>query len=174
MHDYFHRLGMPRRFSIDATELERAYLAHSRAAHPDYHLAGSSSELHASQELSAELNTAYTTLRDPFTRAEHLLTLEGGPSATEHKQLPPAFLAEMLDAREEIEVARGNAPACDRLAEKFDSRFTAIMQEIADCFAKIATLAGDDSARVNLHTRVRGLLNAGKYIRGLIRDLNSD
>ncbi len=64
--DYFDRLGLPRRFSLDAAELERAYLARSRAIHPDYHLAGSDAELAASLELSAAVNEAYNTLRDPF------------------------------------------------------------------------------------------------------------
>src|SRR5438093_1246627 len=116
MQDHFHRLGLPRRFVVDAGELERAYLAHSRAVHPDFHLAGSSADLSASLELSAAVNEAYNTLRDPFARAEHLLTLEGGPSASEQKQMPPAFLAEMLDAREEIERARGNAAETERLS----------------------------------------------------------
>src|SRR5437764_6028977 len=101
MTDHFHRLGLPRRFVVDAGELERAYLARSRAVHPDYHLAGPSADLGASLELSAALNEAYNTLRDPFARAEHLLALNGAPSNGAHRQMPPAFLAEVLDAREE-------------------------------------------------------------------------
>src|SRR5262245_43621612 len=101
MSDAFRRLGLPRRFFLDAAELERAYLAHSRAVHPDYHGAGASADLEASLELSAGVNEAYNTLRDAFARAEHLLALEGGPSASASRQMPPAFLAEMLDAREE-------------------------------------------------------------------------
>ena len=58
--DHFHRLGLPRRFVLDAAELERAYLAHSRAVHPDYHLTGSSGDLNASLELSAAVNEAYS------------------------------------------------------------------------------------------------------------------
>src|SRR6476661_5951843 len=106
--NHYDRLGLPRRFVVDAGDLERAYLARSRAVHPDYHLAGPSADLGASLELSAALNEAYNTLRDPFARAEHLLALEGGPSAGEHRQMPAAFLAEMLEAREEIERARSN------------------------------------------------------------------
>src|SRR5215468_1083718 len=103
MTDHFHRLGLPRRFVLDAGALERAYLAHSRAVHPDYHLAGPSADLDASLELSAAVNEAYNILRDPFTRAEHLLALSGGPSAGEHRDMPMAFLVEMLDLREQIE-----------------------------------------------------------------------
>jgi molecular chaperone HscB len=174
MHDSFHRLGLPRRFVLDAGELERAYLAHSRAVHPDYHLTGASADLDASLELSAAVNEAYNTLRDPFTRAEHLLALEGGPSASEHKQMPPAFLAEMLDAREEIERLRGKPIETERLARQFAERFDALVGEIGGLFEKLEGLPPDDSGRANLRLRVRGLLNAAKYVRGLIRDLDTD
>src|SRR5689334_9428852 len=107
MDDHFDRLGLPRRFAVDAAELERQYLARSRAVHPDYHAAGAAGDLEASLELSAAVNEAYNTLKDPFARAEYLLRLEGGPTAAEHGQMPPAFLAEMLDLREQVEAARG-------------------------------------------------------------------
>lgn len=174
MQDAFHRLGLPRRFILNADELERAYLAHSRAVHPDFHLAGSSADLNASLELSAAVNEAYNTLRDPFNRAEHLLALEGGPTASEHKQLPPAFLAEMLDAREEIESARGKPAESERLGKEFAARFESLMSEVDAAFQKLETLPSNAAERANLLLRIRGLLNAAKYVRGLIRDLHSE
>ena len=174
MDDFFHRLGLPRRFAVDAGELERAYLARSRAAHPDYHLAGSSADLNASLELSAALNEAYNTLRDPLARAEHLLALEGGPSAAEHKQMPPAFLAEMLDAREEIEAARGKPAETDHLSRTFATRFDVTMNAVAAAFDQLATVAPGEAQRAELGLHIRGLLNSAKYIRGLIRDLEND
>ncbi len=172
--DCFHRLGLPRRFIVDAAELERAYLARSRAVHPDYHLAGSSAGLSVSLELSAAVNEAYNTLRDPFARAEHLLKLEGGPSAAECKQVPPAFLAEMLDAREEIETARGHATETERLEREFTARFDALLSDTAALFAQLATLPVEYAGCANLLVRIRGLLNAAKYIRGLVRDLSTE
>jgi molecular chaperone HscB len=174
MQDHFHRLGLPRRFSVDASELDRAYLARSRAVHPDYHLGGPSAELGASLELSAAVNEAYNTLRDPFARAEHLLALEGGPSASEQKQMPPAFLAEMLDAREEVERARGNAAETERLERGFTARFDALLAELSGLFEKVQGLPQGDANRANLLARARGLLNAAKYVRGLLRDLYSE
>jgi molecular chaperone HscB len=110
--DFFHRLGLPRRFALDPAALEREYLARSRAVHPDYHAAGPTADLAASTDLSAALNEAYTTLRDPFTRADYLLTLAGGPPAAEHKQVPQAFLAEMLELRERVEEVRAAGTTC--------------------------------------------------------------
>lgn len=172
MTDHFARLGLPRRFSLGADELERAYLARSRAAHPDYHLAGPAADLSASLELSAALNEAYSALRDPFARAEHLLALHGGPSAAEQKQVPPAFLAEMLEAREEVEAARGNEARSRALESAFVARFDTLMGEVAAHFAQLEALP--EAGRANLLAKVRACLNAAKYVRGLIRDLTAD
>src|SRR5688500_6957367 len=95
---HFERLGLPRRFRLDAAALERNYLARSREVHPDF-TGNDPASLHA----SAALNEAYATLREPFRRAEYLLGLAGGPSATEVKQMPAAFLEEMLELRMRIE-----------------------------------------------------------------------
>ena len=174
MQDHFHRLGLARRFAVDAAELERVYLARSRAVHPDYHLAGSSADLNASLELSAALNEAYNTLRDPFLRAEHLLALEGGPSAAEHKQVPPAFLAEMLEAREELEAAKGVPADTERLERAFTDRLDGVLGEAAAQLDRLPAHATDSPERANLLVRVRGQLNAARYLRGLIRDLDSE
>jgi len=172
MSDHFTRLGLPRRFAVDEAELEQQYLARSRAVHPDYHAGGPTADLAASLDLSAALNEAYTTLRDPFRRAEYLLTLEGGPTAAEQKQMPPAFLMEMLEARERIEEAKaGNNTCSARLAElqtEFQSRYDDLLADVGTRFAKLEANAD----RAKELVEIRSLLNAAKYVRGLIRDLN--
>jgi len=174
MPDYFERLGLPRRFSVDAAELERAYLMKSRAVHPDYHLAGSDADLATSLDASAGVNEAYSTLRDPFNRADYLLTLLGGPTASEHKQMPGAFLAEMLEAREQIEAARDNVAEIARLDAEFTKEFGDLIQQVEELFANVERLPETDPKRANLLPQIRGLLNAAKYIRGLLRDLHAD
>ena len=178
MEDYFTRLGLPGRFSLDASELERQYLARSRAVHPDFHLGGSTADLGASLELSAALNEAYNTLRDPFLRADYLLRLAGGPSAAEQKQMPPAFLAEMLEAREQVEEARAASSPCSgklvELQDEFAGRYEGLLAEVSQQFAKLDAMPVDAANRAKLLIEIRALLNASKYVRGLIRDLNAD
>jgi molecular chaperone HscB len=178
MSDHYDRLGLPRRFVLDAAELERQYLARSRAVHPDYHATGSSADLAASLELSAAVNEAYNTLRDPFTRAEYLLGLEGGPTAGEHKQVPPAFLAEMLEARERVEEVRAAGSPCGlaavELRDEFDAQYAAFLAAVAAGFAELEKLPPDDPKRADVRLRIRAQLNAAKYVRGLIRDLTAD
>lgn len=175
MSDHFDRLGLPRRFALDGAELERQYLARSRAVHPDFHSTSSAGDLAASLELSAAVNEAYNTLRDPFTRAEYLLLLEGGPTATEQRQVPPAFLAEMLELREQVEEARaGGEAAVTALATSFEARSAGLLGEITAAFTACEAAPPASAARVDLQLRIRGLLNAAKYVRGLIRDLHAD
>lgn len=174
MHDHFDRLGLPRRFALDAAQLEQHYLAQSRAVHPDYHADRPEAELTASTELSAALNEAYTTLKDPYRRAEYLLTLEGGPTAAEHKALHAGFLNEMLELRERIEEARGQPAALAQLESEFTARHDALMDEIAGRFNDYENHEDNDPIRPELRVQIRNLLNAAKYVHGLIRDLHNE
>src|SRR5262245_5530291 len=106
--DHFERLGLPRRFSVDMDAIEREYLARSRALHPDFHQLGTGGEQRASLELTAALNEANLTLRDPIRRAEYLLTLYGGPTGMQEKSLDQMFLMEMMDVREQLEEAKSS------------------------------------------------------------------
>ncbi len=164
--DHFERLGLPRRFSLDGAEVERQYLARSRALHPDFHQLGASGEQSASLEMTARLNEAYATLRDPFKRAEYLLTLKGGPTASEQKEMPPEFLEEILELRMAIaeleDVASKSA-----MDQKLKSRRQAMLDEVATDFAKLES--GSDRAK--LLKSLRQKLNALKYVQNLIRDL---
>ena len=159
MTDHYLRLGLPRRLALHLPDLESAYLSASRTAHPDYFSGGSLQEQEASEQLSADINEAYAVLKDPFRRAEHLLALHGGPSASEIKDIPPMFLMEMMEQRERIEAASE--------AEKqiIESELT---QQYSAVFTKLAPLF--EASPVNV-IAIRKELNAAKYLRGILRDL---
>ena len=156
--DHFERLGLPRRFSVDASDLERNYLARSREVHPDFH----SGDTDAVEDASAALNDAYATLRDPFRRAEHLLLLLGGPSAKDDKSLPPAFLMEMLELREVIETAKESPTEVARIEADLLARTDTLEQSLGTFFQEA-------DARIS----IRRELNCVRYLSGLLRDLHS-
>ncbi len=162
MTDAFERLGLPRRFSLDPAALEAAYLNRSRAVHPDFHHGGSGGEQAASEAMTAAVNEAYTTLKDPFRRAEHLLALLGGPTAADVKDIPPAFLMEMMELREEIE--RADAAGKARHEADAKKRLDAIFSGLPRLFEKVET-------NPLAPTVIRKELNAAKYLKGLLRDL---
>ncbi len=166
---HFERLGLPRRFALDPRELEREYLARSRELHPDFHQAGSSAQQAVSLEMTSRLNEAYTVLRDPFQRAEYLLKLEGGPAPGELKEMPPEFLEEMLELRMEIEELKMEAasPARSAMEKRLTERRETMLSEVGADFGKLA--AGGDKPAILQSIRRR--LNALKYVRNLLRDL---
>jgi molecular chaperone HscB len=170
---HFERLGLVRRFAIDPIKLERNYLARSRETHPDFH-----QQTRASMELAAALNDAYGVLKQPFRRAEYLLELEGGPSAAEHKEMSAAFLEEMLDLRMEIEDLRESADPDSApwlaMEQQLVARGELLQAELARRFAQYETLPPDASGRFGVLVQIRQVLNAAKYIQGLLRDLRAD
>ena len=115
--DYFAFLGLTRKLNIDAADLEQRFRTLSRQFHPDYFYNATPAERRASLEQSSYLNDAYRTLRQPISRIEYLLKLEGmapsGP-AEAAKQVPPALLEEVFELNEELDEIRdlrnGGAP----------------------------------------------------------------
>jgi molecular chaperone HscB len=163
---HFERLGLPRRFRLDAGELERQYLAKSRDVHPDF-----TGNDPASLSASAALNEAYANLRDPFRRAEYLLTVEGGPSASDVKQMPAEFLEEMLDLRMRIEeVKQDHGPARSAMEADLIRRREGLLNDAATRFERLT----ESTDRATVLTGVRQVLNATRFINGLLRDLREE
>ena len=159
MTDHFLRLGLPRRLALHLPDLESAYLAASRTAHPDYFAGGTAIEQEASEQLSSEINEAYTVLKDPFRRAEHLLALHGGPTASEVKDIPPMYLMEMMEQRERIEAASESDKAT--IEAELKVQYEAVFVKLAPMY---------EASPVNV-LAIRKELNAAKYLRGMLRDL---
>jgi molecular chaperone HscB len=141
--DFFSFLGLPRQLNIDAHELERNFRALSRKFHPDYYYNAPPQERLASLERSSYLNDAYRTLRNPASRIEHLLAIEGLPSATSEDsstgsgqaasagsgqggtaKVPPALLEEVFALNEqldEIREAREAGADPEQLRQRLDA-----------------------------------------------------
>ena len=107
--DYFSFLGLPRTLVIDANDLERRFRDLSRKFHPDCFYNASPTERLASLERSSYLNDAYRALRNPVSRIEHLLAIEGLPSAKSEEataKVPPSLLEEVFALNEELDEIR--------------------------------------------------------------------
>lgn len=107
--DYFAFVGLPRKLLIDPQDLERRFRELSRKFHPDYFYNATSAERLASLERSSYLNDAYRALKNPVSRIEHLLAIEGLPSARSEEgtaKVPPALLEEVFALNEELDEIR--------------------------------------------------------------------
>jgi molecular chaperone HscB len=147
--DYFSFLGLPRKLDIDQSDLEQRFRGLSRQFHPDYFFNAPPAERRASLERSSYLNDAYRTLKNPVSRLEYLLQLDGlaarGPEEAS-KQAPPALLEEVFALNEELDEIRdmrtSGAPA-DQLKARLEkargpieAKRAAHEAQLQDLFAK--------------------------------------
>jgi curved DNA-binding protein CbpA len=89
MTDYFALLNELRRPHLNAESLKKKFLALSAEAHPDKVQTSDPSQKEAAAKRFAELNSAYTTLKEPKDRLRHLLELEMGAKPRDLQQIPP-------------------------------------------------------------------------------------
>ena len=105
-------LGLPERYAIDSSRLERGYRDLQSQVHPDRFAASSESERRVAMQWAARANEAYRTLRDPVARARYLLQLRGYDTGEEtNTSMPPDFLMQQMERREEVAEARASGDA---------------------------------------------------------------
>lgn len=161
--------GMEPTWSVDESELKRRLRHIGRIVHPDFH-AGVPEQRALAEQNSACLNRSFEVLLDPFLRADWIVERLGGPNERDERQMPQAFLMEVMEWNEALDEAEGappNSPAranLDHLAQtlhdEHETRLTAIG-------TALTPLPEEDSDELR---RVRQDLNAVRYLaRALFR-----
>lgn len=111
--NHFEMFNLPAQFALDNADLQQRYRQLQQTLHPDRFANASERDRLLAVQRSAQLNDAYTTLREPLARAEYLLQLQGIDLAHEQTTLrDPEFLMAQMEWRERLaeieqELARG-------------------------------------------------------------------
>lgn len=168
--DYFTLLGMGRTFDLDERVLHEKFLALNRHSHPDFHTNDSPEVQQLSLRVSATVNDAYRTLKDPAARGNYLLDLLGGKNSSQDKSVPEGFLNTMMMMQEEIEDANadGDEQSIERVREVLQTQRDGLLRRIAGLFGQIAQAAACNAIRTDLLDEIRKQLNAVSYVRKLI------
>ena len=103
--NFFELLGLPARFDLDPSLIERAFFDRSKELHPDRFASAPAAERVAALSRSRALNDAYQTLKKPVGRAEYLLE-RAGVTIGDNERLDPVQIMEVMEAREELAEAR--------------------------------------------------------------------
>ncbi len=105
--DYFAFLGLPRKLRIDAGALETKFHQLSWKLHPDNFVNAGAQERELALQRSSQLNDAYRALREPISRVEYLLAIEGVRKEGQQKQqAPPELLEEVFELNESLDELR--------------------------------------------------------------------
>ena len=103
--DPFAILGLPARYDLDRTEIERKYRELQRTLHPDMHAQKGADERRENLERAVQVNEAYRMLSDDVRRAEAVLAVRG-IEPEENGVADQEFLMEVMELREGLMEAR--------------------------------------------------------------------
>jgi molecular chaperone HscB len=186
--DYFAIFDLPRKLSIEMDGLEKKFLQLSWKLHPDNFVNATERERELSLEKSSQLNDAYRVLRDPVSRVEYLLELEGARKEGEHKQkAPPELLEEVFELNESLDELReakssgGDLAALKARLEAAEKNFQEKLGEVdgqlqstAKEWDAGADAGVDEAARKKIMSRLNELLNRRSYIRNLVTNVRKE
>jgi molecular chaperone HscB len=160
--DHFARLGLERRFDLDAAELDRRYFGFQRNLHPDRFARRTARERAIAESQSASLNQAYETLKEPLARAAYLLELAGIRSAAAHAATvdDEELLTEAMENREALMDAE-TVDTVDALAAKALAAAIGCLKDMGQAFGD-----KDLEAANRLATRLRYWRKLGEEARG--------
>ena len=185
--DYFSFFGLPRKLVLDEAVLEREFYTLSRKLHPDVYSRATKREQAWSLEKTSQLNDAYRTLKDPITRTEYLLSLEGiqadeqsklateqaRAAGVEKKQaVPPELLEEAFELNMLLEEAKAGGVDDDLRAQLVATRaglavrLNAMQDELHAAWKQWD--GGDSEATAQMVD----VLNRRSYLRNLERDIH--
>lgn len=198
--DFFSFFGLPRKLNIDVAGLEREFYRLSRKLHPDLYARSTGQEQEWSLEKSSQLNDAYRTLKDPISRTQYLLKLEGvqleeqskaatdeaRASGQEKKQVvPPELLEEVFELNMQLQELRmgkqmgeADAETVEQLRSakaNFEGKLNELQQQLKTYWKEwdaAVTSNASDAERIKVRDQMVDLLNRRSYIRNLVRDVN--
>jgi len=165
--EYYAALGLEPQLALDLEDLKQRFYAQSRLWHPDRFIRAEPLERERALDMTAVLNDAFRTLRDPVARAEYFLKQKGIELS---KEPPPELLEEVFDLNLMLEELReGDGSVRPRL-EAARQRFLGMLEEI-DKSQQERFAAYDISHDPVILEEIRAALNRRKYIANLVRDV---
>jgi len=164
--NHFELFGLPLRFDIDSADLSGRYRDLPRHFHPDRYASGSDQQRRLALQMTANINEAFQTLKDPLTRGRYMLALLGVSTDEETDTvMDPAFLMAQMELRENLQAARA--------AQDRQPRLAALMRDVE---RRLAQGTGELGQRLGENTpaslaRARSLVREMQFLRKVQREI---
>lgn len=154
--NHFAVFGLEPSFAVDPVDLSNRYRELQRAVHPDQHSGASLPEQQAAIERAIAVNAAWQCLRDPVSRALHLLELAGidalDPTET---AMPADFLLRQMEWRERLADAAGDESALAALELEMDEALKAEFARFEASYPLELEIARDAARKMRFIARQR-------------------
>lgn len=152
--NYFELFGIEQQFDVELDAITLQYRELQKQFHPDKFATAADSEKLAVVQKSAQINDAYTTLKDPVSRAEYLLKLRGLDIQHETQTLQdPMFLMQQMEYRETLEDLSNSDDMYDAIMEfeeQVNAEIDSFKQQLAVCLQQF-----DNEAAANLIRKLK-------------------
>ena len=135
MQNHFDLFGLAPAYALETEALERSYREIQAKVHPDRFAHAGDAERRASLQWTTRVNEAFRILKNPVTRAKHLLELHGVDVAFETNTAMPAdFLMQQMELREALEeaTARKDSSRLDVLRKQLGESRAALERTISE------------------------------------------
>jgi len=164
--NYFDLFGLPAAFDLDAVDLAVRYRELQRRFHPDRFASAPAPERRLSMQMTAQINAAFQTLKEPVARARYLLGLQGTDTGQEtDTAMNPAFLMEQMELREVLAQATHSADRdrqVESLRQRVDAELALKSALLSDHFAE-----NSDPAR----RQARNLVREMQFLQKLAQEI---
>jgi len=140
--NYFELFNLPEQFEIDLSKLKEHYQTLQKVTHPDRFANASEQQKRMYLIKNSQVNDAYSVLKSPIPRGEHLLMARGVELPSEQDTVGDVdFLMEQMEWRESLDDANSVA-ALEKLVA--DNHAVLVAQEKV-----ISELLSHDSEQAN-------------------------
>jgi molecular chaperone HscB len=137
MQNYFELFDLKTSFFIDEAVLKRSYQSEISRFHPDNFVTKSEPEKLQALQNTSLLNSAYSALKTPLSRATYLLKLEGMDAFDEKDTaMEKGFLLSQIELRDELEAIEENKNnlGLDNFIERVDSFIEEKIELISEAY----------------------------------------
>lgn len=166
----FEALGIAPALAPDLEDVKKRFYELSRQWHPDRFSRAGAAEQEKALEMTALLNDAFRTLREPVARAEYFLK-ESGIELS--KDAPPELLEEVFELNMALEELRdGDESARPQLSEAA-AKFSGMLAD-TDSDLNVLFHQHDAAPGPGKLDKVRSTLNRRRYIANLVRDVEKE
>ena len=164
---YYEALGLEPRLALDPADLQKRFYERSRQWHPDRFTRASEMERQQALEMTALLNDAFRTLKQPVPRAEYFLSERGIQLS---KEAPPELLEEVFELNMALEEMRGGDESARPQLDSARARFAGMQAQIDAGLVDLFARHDAQGERATLD-EILGSLNRRRYISNLLRDV---
>lgn len=164
--NYFELFKMPESLQVDRKYLQDKYFELQKKYHPDFFSNESDEEQADVLERSSMINKAYKTFQNSDETIKYVLQLKGLLEEEEKYQLPPVFLAEMMELNELL------MDIDDSSLEETETKISQLQKHLYDEVQNIIEYYNEDRTTNEQLLQVKDYYYKKKYLNRILERLD--